>query len=95
MRDADRIVRRRVVVRGFVQGVGYRYSTAAAARARGIAGWVRNRPDGSVEAVFEGELDAVEGMVRWCEGGPRGAGVTLVEVTDEPPEQLSEFEIRA
>jgi acylphosphatase len=89
------MVRRRVVVRGFVQGVGYRYSTAAAARAHGIAGWVRNSPDGSVEAVFEGEADAVERMVRWCERGPRGADVITLEVAEEIPEKLRGFEIRA
>jgi acylphosphatase len=88
------VIRRRVVVRGFVQGVGYRYSTAAAAQVRGVAGWVRNTPDGSVEAVFEGDVDAVDGMVRWCERGPRGAEVTTVEVSEEAPERLRGFEIR-
>lgn len=89
------MVRRRVVVRGFVQGVGYRYSTAAAARAHGVAGWVRNNPDGSVEAVFEGDAATVERMVRWCQRGPGGAEVTVVEVEEEMPERLSGFEIRA
>jgi acylphosphatase len=83
-----------VVVRGFVQGVGFRYSAADAARARGVAGWVRNRADGNVEAVFEGEPDAVDGMVRWCERGPRGADVAEVDVAVEPPEGLQGFEIR-
>jgi acylphosphatase len=91
----DRMTRRRVVVRGFVQGVGYRYATAAFARASGVAGWVRNNSDGAVEAVFEGEPDAVERAVRWCERGPRGAGVTTVEVIDELAEGLRGFEIRA
>ena len=89
------MIRRRVVIRGFVQGVGYRYSTAAAARMHGVAGWVRNAPDGSVEAVFEGEADAVVGMVRWCERGPWGAEVATVEVSEEMPESLRGFEIRA
>jgi acylphosphatase len=89
------VIRRRVIVRGFVQGVGYRYSTAVAARVRGVAGWVRNASDGSVEAVFEGEADDVDGMVRWCERGPSGAEVTAVEVSEEPPERLRGFEIRA
>ncbi len=83
-----------MVVTGFVQGVGFRYSAAHAARARSLAGWVRNRPDGAVEAVFEGEPDAVDGMVAWCERGPRGSDVTGIEVFDETPEALQRFEIR-
>jgi acylphosphatase len=88
------VIRRRVVVRGYVQGVGFRYSAADAARARGVGGWVRNRADGAVEAVFEGETGAVEGMVKWCGRGPRGADVDELEVVDEPPEGLQRFEIR-
>jgi acylphosphatase len=83
-----------VVVRGFVQGVGFRYSAARAARARGVSGWVRNRPDGTVEAVFEGEPEAVEAMVRWFEEGPRGAEVRDAAVFDEPPQGLNGFGIR-
>jgi acylphosphatase len=83
-----------VVVRGYVQGVGFRYSAAAAARARGVSGWVRNTRDGAVEAVFEGERDAVEGMVQWCERGPRGAEVDELEAFDERPEGLHRFELR-
>ena len=83
------------MVRGFVQGVGYRYSAAAAARAHGVAGWVRNSRDGSVEAVFEGDVHDVERMLRWCERGPRGAEVTIVEIEEEMPERLRGFEIRA
>jgi acylphosphatase len=88
------VIRRRVVVRGFVQGIGFRYSALDAARARGVAGWVRNRRDGTVEAVFEGESNAVEAMVRWCEHGPRGADVDAVDVTEEQLEGLVRFEIR-
>jgi acylphosphatase len=77
-----------------VQGVGFRYSAAEAARTRGVSGWVRNRADGSVEAAFEGEPGAVEGMVRWCERGPRGAEVDEIDVFDEPPEGHDGFEIR-
>ena len=88
------MIRRRVVVRGYVQGVGFRYSAAAAARTRDVTGWVRNRPDSAVEAVFEGEPDAVEGMVQWCERGPRGAEVDEIDVFDEPPEGLQRFEVR-
>jgi acylphosphatase len=92
---ADRVIRRRVLVRGFVQGVGFRYSAADAARARGVAGWIRNRGDGAVEAAFEGGADAVESMVRWCERGPRGAEVDGIEVVEELPEGLRRFEIRS
>jgi acylphosphatase len=88
------VVRRRVIAAGDVQGVGFRYAVARAAQTRGVAGWVRNRPDGTVEAVFEGEPDAVESLVRLCRDGPRGSGVEHVEVTDEQPEGLARFEIR-
>ena len=81
-------------MRGFVQGVGFRFSALDAARVRGVAGWVRNRPDGAVEAVFEGKAAAVDAMVHWCERGPRGAEVEAVEVTEEALEGLRRFEIR-
>jgi acylphosphatase len=83
-----------VIVHGRVQGVGFRYSVERAARARGVAGWVRNRPDGSVEAVFEGDADAVDALLRLAGEGPRGAAVERVEVGDQVPEGLSGFEIR-
>ena len=70
--------RRRVVVRGNVQGVFFRDSCRQKARSRGVAGWVTNRPDGAVEAVFEGDAGAVQAMVDWCGDGPRGAEVTLL-----------------
>jgi acylphosphatase len=88
------MIRRHVVVHGFVQGVGFRYSIARAAQGRGVGGWVRNRPDGTVEAVFEGEQDAVESLVRVCRDGPRGAEVERVEVAEEQPEGTRTFEIR-
>lgn len=78
---------------GAVQGVGYRLSAASAARSRGLSGWVRNRPDGTVEAVFEGDADMVEAMVRWCARGPQGARVERVECFDEPPEGLHGFAV--
>lgn len=78
-------VRRRVVVHGLVQGVFYRASCRREAAAAGVSGWVANRPDGTVEAVFEGDGAAVARLVAWCHDGPRGASVTHVEVTDEPP----------
>jgi acylphosphatase len=87
-------VRRRVVVRGNVQGVFFRDSCRQKARSRGVAGWVTNRPDGAVEAVFEGDSDAVQALVDWCGQGPRGAGVESVDETGEDPEGLSGFDIR-
>jgi acylphosphatase len=87
------LIARRVVVHGFVQGVGFRYSALEKARRLGVSGWVRNRGDGAVEALFEGERDDVEAMVRWCERGPRGAEVGEVEVLEEPLVGLSGFEI--
>jgi acylphosphatase len=87
------VIRRRVLVRGLVQGVGFRYAAAQAARTRGVAGWVRNCPDGRVEAAFEGERGAVDAMVAWCGRGPRGADVVGIDVLDEPPEGLGGFDI--
>ena len=87
------MIARRVVVHGFVQGVGFRYSAQQMARARGVSGWVRNRGDGAVEAVFEGESGDVEAMVRWCDAGPRGAEVREVEVFEQPALGLAGFEI--
>jgi acylphosphatase len=87
-------VRRRVVVHGRVQGVGFRLALSRAAAARGVAGWVRNRPDGTVEAVLEGEPEAVDAAVRFCSEGPRGAAVGRLEVTTEEPEGLLTFDVR-
>jgi acylphosphatase len=85
------VIRRRLVVHGRVQGVGFRYSVARAAQSRGVAGWVANRADGTVEAVFEGDPESVEGLLRLCREGPRGAVVDRVEVEDEQPEGLAGF----
>ncbi|HZO95830.1 MAG TPA: acylphosphatase [Gaiellaceae bacterium] len=87
------MTRSRVVVHGLVQGVGFRYAVAARARSLGAAGWVRNRADGAVEAVFEGEADAVSALVRFCREGPRGAAVERVEETAEAPEGLRGFSV--
>ena len=87
-------MRRRVVAHGRVQGVFFRDSTRERARSAGVAGWVTNRADGAVEAVFEGDADAVERMVAWMGEGPRGAAVDRTEVTEEEPEGLDGFEIR-
>ena len=91
--DADR-ERVHVFVSGRVQGVTYRASTREAARERGVDGWVRNLDDGRVEAVFEGDPDAVSAMVEWCHEGPARANVTDVETHEEPPEGETGFEIR-
>jgi acylphosphatase len=85
------VIRRRLVVHGYVQGVGFRYTLARQAQSRGVAGYAANEPDGTVEVVLEGEPDAVESLVRWCEGGPRGAVVDRVEVAEEQPEGLRGF----
>ncbi|MGC8780549.1 MAG: acylphosphatase [Anaerolineae bacterium] len=74
----------RVIVRGHVQGVGFRAGCARQANALGVVGWVRNLWDGSVEALFEGDAAAVDRMIAWCWRGPAMAEVTDVEVTDAP-----------
>jgi len=88
------VIRRRVVAHGRVQGVFFRDSTQREARSAGVAGWVTNRPDGAVEAVFEGEDDAVERMVSFVRGGPGHADVDDVEVIDEEPEGVDGFQVR-
>jgi acylphosphatase len=90
----DEAIRRRVRVHGQVQGVFFRDSTRRQAQQRGVSGWVTNCPDGSVEAVFEGDPDAVAGMVAFAQSGPRGATVANVDVAEEAPEGLSGFEVR-
>ena len=87
-------MRARVRVRGRVQGVFFRSETEARARSRGVSGWVANRPDGTVEAVFEGPRDAVESLIRWCERGPSGAQVDDVEVEWEDPRGDTGFAVR-
>jgi acylphosphatase len=69
------VIRQRVVVHGLVQGVFFRHTVSRHASTAGVSGWVRNNPDGTVEAVFEGEKDAVERLVDACRSGPRGAHV--------------------
>ena len=87
------MVRRRVVVRGRVQGVFFRDSLRERAGSRGVAGWARNRDDGAVEAVLEGDPEAVESLVRFCREGPGRAQVTGVDVSEEEPEGLRGFEV--
>lgn len=86
-------VRKRVVVHGRVQGVFFRDTCRGQAAGRGVAGWVRNRPDGAVEAVFEGARDQVQAMVEWAYTGPPAAVVQHVDVRDEPTEGLDGFRV--
>jgi acylphosphatase len=88
------VQRRRVVVQGHVQGVFFRETLRRRALASDVAGWVRNRPDGRVEAVFEGERDAVERLVAFAREGPRGARVDWVDIASEEPEGLDGFQVR-
>ena len=83
-----------VVVRGHVQGVFFRDETRRRARSLGVSGWVANRPDGTVEAVFEGRRDAVESMVEWCRRGPSGARVDDVQAAWEDPRGEDGFAVR-
>lgn len=87
------MIRKRVVVEGRVQGVGYRVACAHRAQDAGVVGSVRNRPDGTVEAVFEGPDDAVDAMVAWCARGPTSARVVGVRVHDEPVTGERDFRI--
>ena len=86
-------VRSRVVVHGRVQGVFFRDSCRREANARDLAGWVTNRPDGTVEAVFEGAPEDVRALIDFCRSGPRGADVSSVDERGEEPEGLSGFDV--
>ena len=88
------MVRKRVVVQGFVQGVFFRDTMRRLAERHGVAGWARNNPNGTLEAVLEGEPDAVERLLELAREGPRGADVERVDVVDEAPEGASGFAIR-
>jgi acylphosphatase len=85
--------RERVVVHGHVQGVFFRDSVRRRAEQEGLAGWVRNRADGTLEAVFEGAPERVSRLVAFCEEGPRGARVERLERFEEEPEGLSRFSV--
>lgn len=89
-----RLVRARILISGKVQGVYFRGTTEDEALSRGLAGWVRNTPGGEVEAVFEGEREAVEAMVAWCHRGPPAARVTKVAVSWEEPRGERGFSVR-
>jgi acylphosphatase len=86
-------VAKHLKISGRVQGVGFRYSMSKEAGRRGVTGWVRNRRDGTVEAVLDGAADAVDAILAWARRGPRGANVTGVEVA-EIPESFERFEMR-
>ncbi len=87
-------VARRVVVRGVVQGVGFRYHTLDRARLCGLVGWVRNLPDGTVEAWVQGDEARVAEMLDWLRHGPRSARVERIDVDDAALDELTTFEIR-
>ena len=80
-----------VFVSGDVQGVGFRWYCRSEASSRGIGGFVRNVPDGRVEAVFEGDPESVDAMVEWCRHGPPSAHVRGIEATEEHPSGEREF----
>lgn len=90
---ADRLAVR-VLISGRVQGVWYRQSCAQEARAHHLGGWVRNLPDGRVEAWIEGPRRDVDEVVSWCRVGPPAARVTGVEVVDVAPLGLDHFDVR-
>jgi acylphosphatase len=91
---SEQAVRRRVRASGRVQGVFFRDATRREAERRGVAGWVSNLGDGTVEAVFEGAPDAVSAMVAFCRAGPGHSEVRALDVGEEDPEGLSGFEVR-
>ncbi|HXW35496.1 MAG TPA: acylphosphatase [Acidimicrobiales bacterium] len=88
------MVRRRVIVRGLVQGVGFRVSCARRSRAAGVGGWVRNAPDGSVEVVVEGDPAAVNQVIEWCRTGPPASRVDAVGISELGPTGERTFDIR-
>ncbi|MGZ5311128.1 MAG: acylphosphatase [Solirubrobacterales bacterium] len=83
-----------MVARGRVQGVFFRDSVRRRAEGLGVSGWVRNRDDGAVEAVFEGDPDGVDALVAYCRAGPGRAEVSGLEVSDEPPGSCQGFQVR-
>jgi len=91
---ADDTVRRHLTISGEVQGVFFRETARRKATEAGVAGWITNRSDGRVEAVFEGPAEAVDELVEFCRQGPTAATVEDVEVQTEEPESLSGFDVR-
>jgi acylphosphatase len=89
------VIRRRVIISGLVQGVSFRYHTRSKARQTGAVGWVRNLPDGRVEAVFEGEENNVTAIVDWCRKGPAFSRVDDLKVYNEQPTgDFADFDIK-
>ncbi|HEY6681554.1 MAG TPA: acylphosphatase [Propionibacteriaceae bacterium] len=88
------VIRRRVVAQGRVQGVFFRDTCRREASGRRVSGWITNREDGAVEAVFEGEASAVQALVDWVRHGPPQARVTQLEVIDEQPRGERGFSVR-
>ncbi len=88
------VIRRRVVAHGQVQGVFFRDTCRREARAHRVSGWVTNRDDGAVEAIFEGEPSAVRAMIDWARRGPAQAYVIKLEVTEEEPRGERGFSVR-
>jgi acylphosphatase len=84
----------RLCITGRVQGVGFRYAMQDEAARRHLSGWVRNRRDGSVEALIQGEAHAVEALIAWARQGPRGARVSAVEVSAAEDGAVQGFELR-
>jgi acylphosphatase len=85
----------RLRISGYVQGVGFRYAMQDEAARRGVHGWVRNRRDGSVEALLQGEAGAVEALIAWARQGPRGARVSALEISPAEESVAPGFELRA
>lgn len=90
----EQLIRRHVIVRGQVQGVGFRWSADARARDLGLAGWVRNRSDGTVEAEIQGTEEQVDAMLEWLHRGPQFASVTAVDVSEATLNSETGFSIR-
>jgi len=94
-KNESNFLRALVTIHGLVQGVYFRASTHDEAIRLGVNGWVRNLPDGSVEALFEGEKKKVEEIIGWCHRGPSGASVSKVEISWEPYQgEFKYFDIR-
>lgn len=89
------MITKRIEVYGRVQGVGFRWSSCREARQLGVNCWVRNRPDGSVEILAQGEDNAVKFLIEWASHGPADARVDRMEITDCHPEKLDGFSEQA
>jgi acylphosphatase len=92
--DVFLMIARRLQITGRVQGVGFRYAMQDEAARLGVNGWVRNRSDGSVEALLQGEADALEALTAWARRGPPGARVSAVQITGAEEDPHSAFELR-